>query len=341
MAEIVGAVYVGHSPFACYTPAERWKVLGARRKLRADVPVDTEAVNMAKAERIRSAFDTLKGQLAEMRPDALIIFGDDQLEAFDFTNFPGVAIYVGSEFSGYVMPLQTRTPEEEKQEMAVVKCSEELATAVLTGVMKRGFDPAFVMEPPKPAVGLGHAIMPPLSSLTNLDVPTVPILLNCYYAPQITGWRAWALGRAVADAVEEAPGNMRVCVIGSGGLWHTPMMADAYLDEDFDRRMLELLSEGRGADMAKFFDEYVAPADDLSQREDGPSHGRTGLPGAPGPQGGTREWCNWLAAVGATEGRPVQILDYVPVYASPVGIGFASSLGGVGGGPVGSGGRTT
>lgn len=326
MAEIVGAIYVGHSPFACYTPAEQWKAMGARRKLRADVPVDSDAENQAKSDRIRSCFDDLRRQLEKMRPDALIIFGDDQLEAFDFANFPGVAIYVGSEFNGFAKPLQARLPDVDKQEKSVVKCPEDLATAILTGVMARGFDPAFVMEPPKPEVGLGHAFLPPLASLTNLDVPTVPILLNCYYAPQITGTRSWALGRAVAEAVEAAPMDIRVCVIGSGGLWHTPMMADAYLDEDFDRRMLDLLREGRGADMAKLFDDYVAPADDLSQRVDGHGHG-TGLPGARGPQGGTREWCNWLAAAGATEGRPAQILDYIQVFASPVGIGFASSIG--------------
>jgi hypothetical protein len=42
-----------------------------------------------------------------------------------------------------------------------------------------------------------------------------------------------------------------------------------------------------------------------------------------GPQGGTRETCNWIAAAAVCEGSRNTIVDYVPVYASPVGAAFA------------------
>jgi len=41
-----------------------------------------------------------------------------------------------------------------------------------------------------------------------------------------------------------------------------------------------------------------------------------------GPQGGTREIANWIAA-SAVAGKPATVVDYVPVYASPIGCGFA------------------
>jgi hypothetical protein len=41
-----------------------------------------------------------------------------------------------------------------------------------------------------------------------------------------------------------------------------------------------------------------------------------------GPQGGTREIANWIAAAAAA-GKPATVVDYVPVYASPIGCGFA------------------
>jgi len=44
--------------------------------------------------------------------------------------------------------------------------------------------------------------------------------------------------------------------------------------------------------------------------------------GPGGPQGGTRETCNCIAAV-AADGKPAAIVDDVPVYASPIGAGFA------------------
>jgi len=32
--------------------------------------------------------------------------------------------------------------------------------------------------------------------------------------------------------------------VGSGGLWHTPRAADAYLDETFDRKLLSFMTAG-------------------------------------------------------------------------------------------------
>ena len=68
------------------------------RSLRADVPLDDVETNRAKAARIRGL--TALGQLAAAAPDVLVVFGDDQLECFDFTNFPAFAVYVGETFEG-------------------------------------------------------------------------------------------------------------------------------------------------------------------------------------------------------------------------------------------------
>ena len=47
------------------------------------------------------------------------------------------------------------------------------------------------------------------------------------------------------------------------------------------------------------------------------------MPDLGGPQGGTRETCNWIAAAAVADGKPATVIDYVPVYASPIGCGFA------------------
>jgi hypothetical protein len=44
---------------------------------------------------------------------------------------------------------------------------------------------------------------------------------------------------------------------------------------------------------------------------------------AGGPRGGTRETCNWIAAAAVAEGRPATLVDYIPIYASPIGAAFA------------------
>ena len=74
--------------------------------------------------------------------------------------------------------------------------------------------------------------------------------------------------------------------------------------------------------IAKMFDEYKIPSDDKSQYVGERSRSATGMPGFGGPQGGTREICNWIAAAGVVDGKAGTVVDYVPVYSSPVGAGF-------------------
>ena len=116
--------------------------------------------------------------------------------------------------------------------------------------------------------------------------------------------------------------QLRVAVIGSGGLWHTPARKEAYLDETFDRTELDFLAKGDVEGMARYFDEYTPPGDDPSQAAQPRGAASTGMPVSAGPQGGTREISNWIAAA-AVAGKAGTVVDYVPVYSSPIGCGFA------------------
>jgi hypothetical protein len=312
MATLAGVFTVAHSPF-CYRPPERWNEVRASRPLRADVPLDDLAANRAKSARIQAAFATLRAKVAAAAPDVLVVFGDDQLECFDFTNFPAFAIYAGAAFEG-ARPGGGR---------ARIPGHPELAGALLRGLMRRGFDPAFSLDMPKPERGVGHAFLHPAESLTDFTTPIVPVFVNCYYAPQPTGLRCYQLGRAVREVVAEHPGDLRVAVVGSGGLWHTPGARDAYLDEAFDQAILKLMAGGDARGMARHFDDYTIPAGDPSQAVSERGWSTTGLAGPGGPQGGTRETCNWIAAAAVADGQPATIVDYVPVYASPIGAAFA------------------
>jgi aromatic ring-opening dioxygenase catalytic subunit (LigB family) len=312
MATLAGIFAMAHSPF-CYMPPERWNDVRASRSLRADVPMDDLAANRAKWTRIQEAFATLRARLAAARPDVIVVFGDDQLECFDFGNYPAFAVYAGDAVEGALAQGGT----------AKVPGHPELATALLSGLMAREFDPAFSMEPPKPDRGIGHAFLRPAESLTDLTTPIVPVFLNCYYAPQPTARRCHQLGAAVRAIIDEHPSSLRVAVVGSGGLWHTPRATDAHLDEAFDRTLLRLMAAGDARGMADHFDAYVAPAGDRSQQPGPRGRGVTGMPSSGGPQGGTRESCNWIAAAAVGEGTPAVVVDYVPVYASPLGAGFA------------------
>jgi hypothetical protein len=313
MATLAGVFAMSHSPF-CYMPAERWNDVRASRSLRADVPLDDVETNRAKAARVAAAFAALKRRLAATTPDVIVVFGDDQLECFDFRNYPAFAIYAGETFHGSLAG----------GGRAGVPGHPRLATALLTGLLRRGFDPAFSLDIPKPDRGIGHAFLRPAESLTDFTTPIVPVLLNCYYAPQPTAARCYQLGVAVREIIAELSEGLRVAVVGSGGLWHTPRAKDAYLDETFDRTILSFAASGDARAMARYFDEYRIPPGDASQLVGAPGPGTTGLPDTEGPRGGTRETCNWIAAAAVAEAIPGSLVDYVPIYASPIGAAFAA-----------------
>ena len=101
MARIVGVFQTAHTPF-CYRSAEDWSRVRSARPVRADVPLDDLEENKRKHARVQKSFAVLREKLAQARADVIIIFGDDQLECFDFRNYPAFSVYVGEEFEGYL-----------------------------------------------------------------------------------------------------------------------------------------------------------------------------------------------------------------------------------------------
>jgi hypothetical protein len=325
MAKIVGVFQTAHTPF-CYRRPEDWNRARSGRQLRPDVPLDDVESNRRKHARVQEGFAVLRRKLADARPDVIVIFGDDQLECFDFSNYPAFSIYVGETFEGALTkedaPMGGITDSEPAKKVRL-KGHPGLGVALLTGMMKRGIDPAYSMDMPKPQDGIGHSILRPAQSLTDLNTPIVPVLINCYYAPQPTAMRCYQVGRAAREIIEEFPDGLRVAIIGSGGLWHTPLKPDAWLNEAFDEELLARMARGDIKGMATYFDEYRIPESDASQKIGVRGRTVTGMPAFGGPQGGTREICNWIAAAGVAEGITATIVDRVPIYASPIDAAFA------------------
>ena len=224
-----------------------------------------------KHRRSRDALSLLRAKLEEASPDILLIFGDDQAEQFSFENHPALSIFAGDEFSGFKisgkfgLPVpgvqradRPRTPEH----WATVPGSPDFARRLIVEMVRRDFDPAFNLGLPRPEDGIGHAFMRPLFDLCPaFDIPTVPVFVNCYYGPQPTGRRCVQFGAAIRAAIEAMPDDFKVALIGSGGLWHTPMFPAARLDEKFDSTMLANLAAGDAQAMGTYFDSRTPPVD--------------------------------------------------------------------------------
>ena len=327
MAKLVGTFMHSHGGTTSM-PGELWRERRLTRPIREDVPIEDDATNIEKARRTHEGFRVLRERIAALETDVLVVFSDDQLECFDFNNYPAFAVFVGEEFQkrparegggGEAARVMGRHAEPGHR----FKGHPDLSVALLRGIMERGFDPAFCMDMPKPDRGLAGGVIRTMEELTDWTLPAVPVMMNLYFAPQPTGKRCYQLGKAVREVIDEFPADLRVGVVGSGGLWHTPGAPDAWLNTDFDERTLDLLKAGDIRGMAEHFDGYVIPPDDRSQFIGERARGVTGMPGFGGPQGGTRETCAWIAAAATAEGSPTTIVDYIAAYASPVGNAFA------------------
>lgn len=293
-----------------------------------DLPQDSPDENKAKHARCARAFDILRARLREARPDVLLIFGDDQLEQFTFSNLPAFCVFTGASISGYRIspffglpvgrerPSRPKTPEH----WVTLQGHPPLARQLVSELVVRRFDMAFSAS--TGGSEIGHAFTRPLESLApGAAIPVVPFYINCYYGPQPTAYRCYELGRAVREIVDAWPSEVRVGVIGSGGLWHTPMGRNAYIDQSFDRRILAALTRGDARAMAEVFDSRRPEVDPADAEQMDRASGGTGM--VLGLGSGTGEIRNWIAASAVVDGTPGTVVDYVDINASPVGAGFA------------------
>jgi Catalytic LigB subunit of aromatic ring-opening dioxygenase len=331
VATICAVICVSHSPFL-YASPEEWAAAriarGAADGFAPDLPLDSAEESAQKHARCMRAFETLRARLLAARPDVLLIFGDDQLEQFDFGNMPAFCVFVGESISGFRIspffglptgrdrPLRPKTAEH----WATLKGHPALARRLVRELVAHGFDMAFSAAGNDK--GIGHAFTRPLESLApDAGLPVVPIYINCYYGPQPTARRCYELGRAIREIVDAWPAAARVAVIGSGGLWHTPMEPKAYIDQAFDRRILEALGRGDAQAMASIFDARRPDVDPKEPGEVRRASGGTGM--LLGLGSGVGEIRNWIAASAVVDGMPGTVVDYVDINASPVGVGFA------------------
>src|SRR6185295_10950173 len=94
-----------HAP-AMFEPAERWQVVYdaipeyTKESQPAAAKLETIDVIEGFLTRIHAAFDTMRREIEAYRPDALVVIGDDQGDAFDKSNNPTFAIYTGDEIWG-------------------------------------------------------------------------------------------------------------------------------------------------------------------------------------------------------------------------------------------------
>lgn len=189
--------------------------------------------HLPEAHAFKAGLETASEALHASKADLAIVVGSNHFRGHWLDLMPSFAIGVDEiDSSG-----EHGTPK------GLQKTSPEQALAIANSLMDQGFDMAFstrfVIDH-----GISHAIQ--YLTLEN-QIPIVPIMVNSFAPPLPKLDRCIALGDAIKSAVECLPDNVRVAIIGSGGLSHQLPFPDWRKPEsDNDDFLVDSWKNGRG-----------------------------------------------------------------------------------------------
>ena len=309
-----------HAPALFYSTFDGWERgfqrLDGHRPKPPETAIETrEEMEQRRIPRFRDNFAALKQQLADFKPDVLIVVGGDQGEWFDAANFPQVMVYAGESMWGvHNTGSQDQDPPEVPAEhydkyRLDFTIDQELARKLQEGLMAEGIDAALStkMNPQGRAVTTGspHAFMFPMPHLLpRLDLPIVPIFIVTTEntAAIMTGERCLALGRAIAKVCEGS--DKRIAIYGSGGMSHDPGgPRSGWVDEPLDHWFLDQLTLGTPETLKAMFSFHSENF-----------------------YGGTGELRTWITVAAAMDqvksGHQAKVVDYLPTRKGSTGMGW-------------------
>jgi gallate dioxygenase len=193
LATIVGGIAVSHTPSIAFAVDAR----------KADDPVWAP---------IFEGFAPVRAWLAEKAPDVLFFVYNDHVTSFFFDHYSNFTLGFGEKFAvadegGGPRPLPA------------INGHPALARHIANGLVADEFDLSFFQSR-----GLDHGVFSPLSMMLPYEkewpVSLVPLQVGVLQFPIPTARRCFALGRSLRKAILSFPGDLKVAIVGSGGLSH-------------------------------------------------------------------------------------------------------------------------
>lgn len=184
---------------------------------------------------IFAGFEPARGWMSSVAPDVAIVVYNDHASAFSLELTPTFTLGLAERFrpadQGYG---RRRVPD--------VQGHPDLAIHLLERLVADEFDLAQALE-----MDVDHGLTVPLSILCGTPsawpFPVIPLAINVIKYPQPTARRCWRLGEAIGRAVASYPEDLRVAVIGTGGMSHQLQGERAGLwNPTFDRAFLDDLT---------------------------------------------------------------------------------------------------
>jgi len=188
--------------------------------------------------------------LAERKPDVLVFFYNDHATTFFFDHYPTFALGVSAEYPIADEGLGPRP-------VPPLKGHPALARHMAESLVSEEFDLSVFQDLP-----IDHGCHSPLTMFwpPAPDWPgrIVPVAINVLQHPLPTPRRCYKLGRAVRRAVESFPGDLKVVVVGTGGLSHQLNGKRAgFNNPEWDVRFLDLIHRDPEALAAMRHADYI------------------------------------------------------------------------------------
>lgn len=181
-----------------------------------------------------TGYEWSRNWMQDQRPDVVILVFNDHASAFDMDIIPTFVIGCGESFA----------PADEgwgARPVPDVNGHPDLAWHIAQSLILDEFDMTIVNK-----MDVDHGLTVPLSLMfgqpDEWPCKVIPLAVNVVTYPPPTGNRCWALGEAIAKAVESFDEDLNVQIWGTGGLSHQLQGPRAGLiNAEWDKAFLDRL----------------------------------------------------------------------------------------------------
>jgi len=218
VATIIGGIATSHTPSIAFA-------------------VDTQEPTDPVWAPVFEGFAPVRAWLEEKKPDLLFYVYNDHVTSFFFDNYSNFAL-------GFSDTWPVADEGGGPRPLPALEGHPALAQHIAYGLVADEFDLSFFQ-----AKGLDHGIFSPLSMMMSHEggrwpSKLVPLQVGVLEFPIPTARRCFALGRSLRKAILSFPEDLRVVIVGSGGLSHQVHGERAgFNNTDWDMEFLDLLEK--------------------------------------------------------------------------------------------------
>ena len=217
-------------------------------------------------------FDYVHRWLTREKPDVAVIFYNDHGLNFFLDKLPTFAVGAADEYrnedEGWGIPVARSVPGD-----------PELSWHLINALVADDFDITMCQQ-----MLIDHAVTIPMALMWPggaWPVKIVPVSINTVQHPLPSLARCLSLGRSIGRALQSYPRDLRVMIVGTGGLSHQLDGTRAgFINKDFDQLCLDKIADHPDTLASYSIHDWVE------------------LAGAQGV-----EFLNWMAMRGALTGR--------------------------------------